>query len=124
MTVIAAVAANAVVRTAAVALLNIPPEFSPLTWGPFIFLTVVGVGAGVLVFAALVRFSKRPIRAFRIIAVVALLLSFLPDFGLLAGGDAVPFVGVTPLNVGVLMFMHVVAAAVSVGMLTTLTREK
>lgn len=124
LAVIASVIANGIVRVVAVPLLNIPPEFQPLTWGQFIFLTVVGTGLGAIVFAVVARFAKRPIRTFRIISVVALLLSWLPDLGLLAAGDRAPYPGTSLSSVGVLMFMHVVAAVVSVGLLTTLTQEK
>ena len=124
LAVIASVIANGIVRVIAVPLLNIPTEFQPLSWGQFIFLTVVGTGLGAVVFAVVARFAKRPIRTFRIISVVALLLSWLPDFGLLAAGDRAPYPGTSLSSVGVLMFMHVVAAVVSVGLLTTLTQEK
>lgn len=124
LAVITAVIVNSIVRVIAVPLLHIPTEFQPLSWGQFIFLTVVGTSLGGVVFAVVARFAKRPIRTFRIIAVVALLLSWLPDFGLLAAGDRAPYPGVSPASVGVLMLMHVLAAVVSVGILTTLAREK
>ncbi|HEY3289590.1 MAG TPA: DUF6069 family protein [Anaerolineae bacterium] len=47
--------------------------------------TLVGTVLAVLVFAAVNRFAKRPIWLFRIIAVAALILSFVPDIGLATG---------------------------------------
>ena len=73
----------------------------------------------VIVFALIARFSRRPIRLFRTVALIVLLVSLLPDIGLLAAGTP----GATPLSIGVLMLMHVVAWAISVAMLTRLTRE-
>lgn len=121
LAVILSLVANAVVRTIAAMAFNVSPEFTPFTWGQFIVLDVAGVIGAVIAFAIVGKFSGRPIRAFRRISVVALILSWLPDFGLLA---ASPYPGTTVQAVGSLMFMHVVAAAISVGLLTTLGREK
>jgi hypothetical protein len=130
LAVVAAVLANAIVGALALRLLGISPRFLPLAGAQFIFLTVVGTGAGVIVFAVVSRLSKRPIRLFRLIAIIALLLSFAPDLALLAGGGgggagprAMPMEGVNLISVGTLMFMHIVAAVVSVGLMTTLARE-
>ena len=127
LAVVAAVLANAIVGALALRLLGISPRFLPLAGAQFIFLTVVGTGAGVIVFAVVSRLSKRPIRLFRLIAVIALLLSLAPDLALLAGGGAgpraMPMEGVDLISVGTLMFMHIVAAVVSVGLTTTLARE-
>jgi len=119
LAVIASAAANLIVRLIALALLNIPPHFRPLDIpGPTVSLTIIGVTGAVIVFAVVSRLARRPIRIFRVIALVVLLLSFLPDLRMLA----IPNVGAQA--VGTLMFMHIVAAAISVGMLTTLVREK
>lgn len=55
---------------------------------------------------------------FRRMAFVVLLLSFLAPLALLASGAP----GATVAAVGTLMAMHLVAAVISVGPLTTLTR--
>ncbi len=125
------VAANAVIRTIAKAAFDVPDEFQPFAFGQFTFLTLAGVAGATLVLAFLgglirragraVRRFSRPIRTFRRIAIVALVLSWLPDFGLLA---ARPYPGTTIQSVGTLMFMHLVTAAITVGLLTTLGREK
>jgi putative ABC transport system ATP-binding protein len=47
--------------------------------------TVIGTALAVLVYAVVNRFAKRPIWLFRIIAAVALVLSFVPDIGLATG---------------------------------------
>jgi hypothetical protein len=122
LAIILAVLANVLVATVAPATLPIEPGFLPLTGPGVVAFTVIGVGAAIAVFALVARISGRPIRTFRIIALVALVLSLLPDLLLLTAGENAPFTGITPLSVGVLMLMHVVAAAISVGLLTTLTR--
>ncbi|MCL5996879.1 MAG: DUF6069 family protein [Chloroflexi bacterium] len=53
--------------------------------GNIALLTALGVLGATVVFAIVSRASARPVRVFRIIAVIALLLSFLPEIGLLAG---------------------------------------
>ena len=115
-TIVGAVVATLVVRAAAMAVLDIPAAFPPLAGpGPTIFLTVVGVLGGVGVFAAVCRLASQPIRLFRIIVAVALLVSFVPDISLLTS-DAFP--GTTAVSVSTLMFQHLVAAAIVVWMLT------
>jgi hypothetical protein len=119
LTIVVAAVANSIVRLLAVSLFSISPDFIQLEPGPPAVFSVVGVLGAVIVFAIIARFSRRPIRLFRIVALIVLLISFVPDIGLLATGAP----GATPLSVGVLMLMHVVAWAISVGMLTRLTRE-
>src|SRR4051812_20315523 len=79
----ASVVANLIIRIIFVNLLGIGSEFPPLGWGPPVVFTIMGVLGAVIVFALIARFSKRPIRLFRIIALVVLVLSLLPDIGLL-----------------------------------------
>ena len=114
-----ALAANAVVRAIELAVLPIPTAFCPLQSAAFVGLTVVGVLGAVLAYAVIGRFTQNPVRNFRIVAGVVLLLSFLPDLGLLVSGMP----GATLAGVLALMAMHVVAAAVAVGVLTGLAAE-
>ena len=121
LAVLASVIANVLVSLTAVALVGISPEFEPLHLRPVIGFTVAGVLGAVIVFALVARFSRRPVRLFRRIALVVLLLSFVPDLSLLL--YASPYAGTTVQSVIVLMLMHVVAWLISVGLLTTLTRK-
>jgi len=116
---VGSIVATSVVRWAAVATLDIPAEFPPLAGaGPTIFFTTVGALGAIAVYAVLRRRSDRPEYLFRWIALGVLLLSLPPDLTLLSDGAAASFPGATPMAVGVLMLMHVVAAAVIVWFLT------
>ena len=84
-----------------------------------------------IVFALVARFARNPIRTYHIVAFAALLISFVPDLLLLLNPAGAPppggppaVGGITVVNVAALMILHVVAYAISVGLLTTLTREK
>ena len=66
-------------RALAVPLFGLSGEFPPLTYQGLAFFTVIGVGAGVLVFAGFALWSSRPIAIYRKVALVVLALSMLPD---------------------------------------------
>jgi hypothetical protein len=93
------------------------PEPISLGWmAPTIF-TLVLVTGGVLVFGAVARFTKNPIRTYQIIAFVFLLISFLPDIGF--ARSTMP--GANWPTAIALMVMHIVAWAITVTMLPRLT---
>jgi hypothetical protein len=119
LAIVAAIVANIVIQQIAVAVLQPDPQFMPLTLPVPIVFTLVGVLGAVIVYALVARFASRPVRLFRRIALVTLLISFIPDILMLIT-DFNP--GTTFANVVVLMLMHVIAWAISVGVLTKLTR--
>jgi hypothetical protein len=118
-----AAGANSLIRLAAVAVLDPDPGFDPLGPAQPVLLTIAGVLAGTAVLAGLTRLVADPVRVFRILAVVAVALSFIPDLVLLVA-DPPPLPGITPATVAPLMLMHVVAALIAVPMLTTLPRTR
>ena len=87
----------------------------PLGLSAVLFASVTGAVSAAIVFALVGQFSRRPIRAFRIVAAVVLVLSFATPL-------TIP--GAPLSMVLTLELMHVVAAACSVGALTTLARER
>ena len=112
-TILGAVAANLVLRAAALAVFDVPSEFEPLaTAGPTVFLTLVGVAAGLVVALIVERRSEHPVPLYQRIVLVALLLSLVPDLWMLTEGGGEAFPGATGPAVVTLMVQHVAAAAV------------
>jgi len=120
LTVLVSIVAVLVVRTVTVALLHPDPEFTPLSWDSSIVLTTVFVTSAVLVFVLVARFALNPIRTYRIIAAVVLMISFLPDIAVGRSHTA----GANWPNAFALMTMHVTAWAVCVTMLSKLTASE
>lgn len=117
---VAAAVGNAVVYFVASALGAMPQDFvvqgsGPITLAPVVLSSLIGAAGAAVIFAVVVLLSRHPIWTFRIVAVVALVLSF-----------------VTPLTIPgaplslilTLELMHVVAAVIITGVLTTLARAK
>ena len=115
-TVAAAVLANVLVYALGSVLVGYNSGFIVLAnvSGIAIF-TVVPAIVAVLLYAALLRFSRRPVLVFNIISAVVLVVTTIPDFTYI---PTVP--GATFGQTAILVLTHVVAAAVIVGMLTRL----
>lgn len=86
---------------------------SPITASMVVFSSVAGTVGATLAFAIVGLFAKRPARFFRILSIAVLILSF-----------AMPFtIGAPVAMVMSLEAMHIVAWAVIVATLTTMTRN-
>ena len=118
-TVVAAVLANALFYYVAAALIAYDPEFVVLAsvMGAVIF-TVVPAIVAVLLYAALLRFTRHPVGIFNGISAVVFVVTLIPDFTYI---PTVP--GASPAQTAVLVLMHVIAAVVIVRMLTSVTRS-
>jgi Family of unknown function (DUF6069) len=103
---VAAVVANVLVRALAIALFDIPDSFEHLALRAVIVSTLIGVIAAGLVFALIRRLAADPVRTFTIVAAIALVLSLAAPLSL--GFD-------DAAAVGTLMVMHVLTAAIVVG---------
>ena len=98
-------AAGAIPATVLVPGLNLPVTVVPVVLNSFVPAILAAI-----FLALLQRFARRPIRLFRIIAAVLLVLSFANPF-------TIP--GAPIAMILVLDLMHIVAAAAIVGVLTT-----
>lgn len=116
---ITAIALNLLVLLVFTSLFTIDDDFTPMSPGPIVIMTVLGTTAALLVFAVIQRFASRPLRVFQIVAVVALLISLIPNIGLLAGDPAQEELqGANGPAVIGLMLMHVIVAGLVIAMLT------
>jgi hypothetical protein len=104
LTVIASLLTVFAVRVAAFATLDLSPEYPPLTPVGLIFVTTLLMTLAVLVFAIVIWISATPIRTYRGIALIVLVLSCIPDLFL---PGQMP--GATWTAAIVLMVMHVAA---------------
>jgi apolipoprotein N-acyltransferase len=119
-TVIASVLANVLFYHLAGLVVAYDPTFPPLaSVGGTIFFTVVPAVVAVLLHALLVRFTRRPERIFLAISAVVFVVTLIPDLTYI---PTVP--GATVAQTTILVLMHVIAAGVIVGMLTTLGRAR
>lgn len=111
LTIASAVTAVLATRHAALLVITRPSRFDMLSVGPSILDTFVLVAIAIFVFAGVASSAAaRPRRRYRVIAFVALLVSFLPDLVLLRSAPWPP--------VAVLMAEHVAAWFVTVELLT------
>lgn len=119
LTVLASVVAVLIVRAIAVAVLHPDPRFEPLNISPPILDTVIAATIAVLVFLKVAESSLRPVRTYRRISAVVLVISFWPDAAL---AQAHRFGGWPEAYA--LMAMHVVVCALCVTMLPALVRVR
>ena len=118
LAIVGSVIVNVIIHTLAVSVLPISSHFFQLQLPLDIVFTIIGTTGAVLVFALVSRLSSRPIRLYRIIATVVLVLSLIPDLALRSSPNASWYA------VGTLMSMHIAAYLVCVGVLTTMTRTR
>ncbi len=113
---VVAVLANGILLTV-VLQTNAVQRFQPLNYTSVIVLTSVGLLGATVVYWLLVQWKRDPDRYFAWIAIIVLVVSFIPDVGLLYVDPQATIAGVV-----VLMAMHAIAAGVAIGVLTELGR--
>jgi hypothetical protein len=119
-TIVAAVLANVLFYYVGNLFVTYKSEFVILAnLGGTITMTAAAGIIAVFVYAALLRFSKNPVRVYTIVSAVVLVVSIIPDFTMIPSEA-----GSTTGQAVILALMHVVAAAVIVPMLTKLARPE
>lgn len=121
LTLIVAALVNSLIRTLAVAFLGVPETFASLQLPSVIGSTIFFVLLALLAFALVSRFARRPIQFYRVLALIALCLSLLTPIMALTGLFPAP--GMNLSIFWTMLAMHIVTAAIVVGLLTTLTRK-
>jgi Family of unknown function (DUF6069) len=110
--------ADLLVRTIAVAFFGVPDSFVYLQ-APFLIGSIAFFGVlATLAFALVARFARRPVRFYRLLASVALLVSFLNPIMALSG--QFPVVGMNIHIFWTMIVMHIVAALIMVSLLIRL----
>jgi uncharacterized protein DUF6069 len=105
-------------RAIAVAVLPpVDPRFVELLPQSIIIMTAPLCAMAVAVFALVARFARRPVETYRIVAAVALVLSWIPDLMIVSQP------GGTTGGVVALVVLHAVAAVAVVWTLERLTTE-
>lgn len=120
--VAASIIANLILRAIAFAVWDLPTEFPPLQPVAIAAFTLGGTVLATWVYAFIRKRAKKPESLFRWIALVALIVSIIPNFLLMSNPTLTPFPGGSSTTFGVLILFHVVAALVSVSILTSLGR--
>jgi hypothetical protein len=113
LVIASSLAVNLLVRSAVLALF--PTQI--ITADHIIMLTVLGTLGAILAFALVAWRATRPITLYRRIAVVALLLSFVPDILIFS-------TGYSSIVVGAYVLMHITTAAICIIGLTRLMEIK
>lgn len=118
--VLAAVA-GIVIRAIGIAADAVPENYALLQPARIVVASLLAalVAAGLL--AALARWVRRPVRTFRIVAVVFLVISFLGPLG--AGADTSSGGPASGATIATMLLMHIVAAAIIIGVLITPSRS-
>lgn len=115
LALVLAASANALVYLVASSLGAMPQDVDANGQGPITLPMVATTSAaGAVAYAVVGRFARRPVRVFRAVSALALVLLF-------AGPFTIP--GAPAVMVAALLLMHVVAAIAVVGLLTTLAAK-
>ena len=122
LTIVIVALVNLVVRLLAVSFFGVASSFLYLQ-APFVIgSTAVFLTLALLAFVLVGRVSSHPVRIFRIVVGIALVVSFLNPLMLLAG--LFPAEGMTLHIFWTMIVMHCVSALITISLLTTLAVER
>ena len=123
LTIVLAVVVNLVVRACAVSFFGVSSSFPYVRAPVIIVTTVVFLVLALLVFVLLGRVSNHPVRSFRIVGSIALVVSFLNPLLQLAG-HWLPATGMNLPIFWTMIVMHCDSALITISLLTTLAVEQ
>ncbi len=122
--VVGAVAANSIAFLIVGLFYDAPEGFAPLSIPSIALFTAAGTAGGALVFWFLSRRSATPIKTYRLIVIVVLILSIIPNILAYFNPSMFPIPGGVPSAFLVLTLFHVIAAVTSFLILTTMVVKK
>ena len=123
LTIVLAVLVNLVVRTLAVSFFGVAASFLYLQAPVIIITTIVFLVLALLAFVLVGRVSRHPVRSFRILGGIALVVSFLNPLLQLAG-HWLPAPGMNLPIFWTMIVMHCVSALITISGLSTLAVEQ
>ena len=123
LTIVLAVLVNLIVRSFAVSFFGVSASFPYLQAPVIIITTVVFLLVALLAFVLVGRASRHPVRSFRILGGIALVVSFLNPLLQLAG-HWLPAVGMNLRIFWTMIVMHIASALIAASLLTTLAVER
>lgn len=115
-----AIIANLLLRQITIAIFPISPDFHPLDTYIVAAWTLIGVGGGCVIYAAITRFSSKPVQLFNQVAIMAFILSLLPAIMLLMTHSKP---GTTDSSVGTLIAMHIISTIICMGFTAVIKSE-
>jgi hypothetical protein len=121
LTIAVAALVNLLIRTIAVAFFGVADGFTYLQVPFVIGSTVVFLVLALVAFILVGRFARRPVQFYRVLALVALVVSFLNPVMALAGLFPAP--GMNLHIFWTMIVMHTVTALITVSLLTRLAVE-
>ncbi len=118
LAIVLSVIATLIVRWIGMLFIPVEPDFMPLaTWFPTVRSTVIFLILATIVFLIINAFTSNPPRVFNIVALVALLLSFIPNIMMLVNPAAlqIPDLGTPTFGaVMITVVQHLTAYAITV----------
>ena len=117
LAIIVAVLANNMIRTLAVAFFGVPAAFHYLQIPYVTGSTIMFLLLAWLAFVIVCRFAQRPIRFYRVLALVVLCVSLLSPVMALVGLFPAP--GMNLSIFWTMITMHIVSSAIVIGLFTT-----
>ncbi|HEY7418598.1 MAG TPA: DUF6069 family protein [Ktedonobacteraceae bacterium] len=121
LTIVLTAIVNLIIRTIAVSIFGVSATFQYLQASQVIGGTIVFLLMALLAFVLVNRFARRPIRFYRLLALVALCISLLSPVMALVGLFPAP--GMSLSIFWTMIVMHLVSTVIVVGLLTTLACE-
>jgi hypothetical protein len=116
--IVGSVIANLIVRWIGMLLVPVNADFVPLaTWQPTAVMTTLFLVVATIVFLIVNAFTANPPRVYNIVALIALVVSLIPNVMMLLNPAGVTLPNSGPPTTGaaiILMIQHVVAYAITV----------
>lgn len=121
LTIVSTTIANLIIYTIAVTFFGVSSTVQYLQTSSIIGSSIIYLLLALLILVLVNRFTQRPIQFYRVLACVALCLSFLSPIMAVTG--QIPAPGMTLSIFWTMIAMHTVSAVIVVGLLTTLANK-